>query len=310
MSTLHYSVMKTTAIDLLDIDPNGIYVDMTLGRGGHTSLILSKLDQGHLYAFDKDQQAIDYCAKRFKDSPKITLIHDDYTQISAWLHHYGVGQVNGILADLGVSSPQFDDATRGFSYRYDAPLDMRMDQRQSKTAATIVNTYSLQQLTWLFKTYGEHPFAAKIASAIVEQRAIQPIQTTFELVKIIKSALPAKVLAKKGHPAKQIFQALRIEVNGELDGLKNALDQIHDLVKPHGRVVIITFHSLEDRLVKHTFTAWSSIDPAYAHLPLTQDQLPKTDYQLITKKPIEASIDELDENHRSHSAKLRCVKRN
>ena len=310
MSQIHYSVMLEESIRLLDIDPNGIYVDLTLGRGGHSSAILDHLNQGRLIAFDKDEAAISYCREKFNDDPRVTLIHDDYSHLQHWLNQLNIAQVDGILADLGVSSPQFDDPSRGFSYRYDAPLDMRMDQTQSLSAATIVNTYSQEELTRLFRRYGEHPFARKIACAIVKARDEKQIETTFELVDIIKKALPAKELAKKGHPAKQIFQALRIEVNHELDGLTTVLSQLPDLLKPKGRAVFITFHSLEDRIVKKTFAAWSSIDPSLARLPLSQDQLPKPPFTLLTRHAYEASTDELNENHRSHSARLRAVERN
>lgn len=310
MSKLHYSVMLEQSIQLLNIDPNGTYVDLTLGRGGHSSAILNHLDQGRLIAFDKDEAAIAYGQTKFANDSRVTLIHDDYSKLKQWLNQLNIDGVNGVLADLGVSSPQFDDPQRGFSYRYDAPLDMRMDQTQSFNAQNIVNTYSLDDLTRLFRQYGEHPYARKIASAIVQSRQSQPIETTFQLVDIIKKALPAKELAKKGHPAKQIFQALRIEVNHELDGLTTVLSQLPDVLKPYGRAVFITFHSLEDRIVKKTFASWSSIDPALARLPIPQDQLPKPPFTLITRHPIEASMDELNENHRSHSALLRAVERN
>ena len=310
MSTLHYSVMLSQSIDLLNIQPNGIYVDLTLGRGGHSAAILDRLENGHLFAFDKDQAAIDYCRQRFANESRITLVQDDYAHLKHWLDHYGIVAVDGVLADLGVSSPQFDDPKRGFSYRYDAPLDMRMDQQQQLDASMIVNTYSLEELIRLFREYGEHPFAFRIAKAIVKAREIEPILTTFQLVDVIKMALPAKELNKKGHPAKQIFQALRIEVNSELDGLTTVLDQLPDLIRPQGRIVFITFHSLEDRIVKQTFAKWCAIDPTLKRLPIPQDQLPKPLFTLLTKHPLQASSQELDENHRSHSAKCRAVQRN
>ena len=310
MSTLHYSVMLFQSIDLLDVKPNGIYVDLTLGRGGHSAAILDRLDNGHLYSFDKDQAAIDYCRDRFANDSRITLIRDDYASLSQWLDHYGVSAVDGVLADLGVSSPQFDDPLRGFSYRYDAPLDMRMDQNQPLDGAVVVNTYSVDELTRLFREYGEHPHAFRIAKAIEKARTQKPIETTFELVDIIKKALPAKELNKKGHPAKQIFQALRIEVNNELHGLTTVLNELPDLIKPHGRIVFITFHSLEDRIVNKTFAKWCAIDPMLKRMPIPQEKLPKPSFTLLTKHPLQASSKELDENHRSHSAKCRAVERN
>ena len=210
----HISVLLDEAIDMLKIKPDGIYVDCTLGRGGHSSEILKRIPHGHLYAFDLDQSAIDESRKRLEAiGSNFTLIHAPFEEFNAKLDELGVGQVDGILMDLGVSSPQFDDPTRGFSYRYDARLDMRMDQSQDLDAQKIVNTYPKEELLRVLREYGEEPNAGRIASAIVKAREEKPIETTFELVDLIKSALPAAVLRKKGHPAKKTFQALRMEVN-------------------------------------------------------------------------------------------------
>ena len=225
------------------------------------------------------------------------------------LHARGVEKVDGIMMDLGVSSPQFDDSQRGFSYRFDARLDMRMNQEQDLDAEKVVNTYSEQELTRILKEYGEERYAYAIAKAIVKKRNIQPIKTTFELVDVIKSALPAKELRKKGHPAKQTFQAIRIEVNNELGALQKGIEEALDLLDVNGRCAIITFHSLEDRIVKNTFKDYSSAPFVEPRIPLKVEQMEQASFQLINRKPILATQEELDENHRSHSAKLRVIER-
>ena len=213
------------------------------------------------------------------------------------------------MMDLGVSSPQFDDSQRGFSYRFDARLDMRMNQEQDLDAEKVVNTYSEQELTRILKEYGEERYAYAIAKAIVKKRTIQPIKTTFELVDVIKSAFPAKELRKKGHPAKQTFQAIRIEVNNELGALQKGIEEALDLLDVNGRCAIITFHSLEDRIVKNTFKDYSSAPFVEPRIPLKAEQMEQASFQLINRKPILATQEELDENHRSHSAKLRVIER-
>ncbi|MDD6467764.1 MAG: 16S rRNA (cytosine(1402)-N(4))-methyltransferase RsmH [Erysipelotrichaceae bacterium] len=306
----HYSVLLKESIDALNIREDGIYVDGTLGRAGHSSEILKRLTTGHLYSFDLDEVAIEQSRPRLAQiSDHFTLIHANFEEISRELEKCGVNQVDGMIFDLGVSSPQFDQPERGFSYRYDGPLDMRMDQSQSLNAYTIVNEYPYEQLVQILYRYGEEPFAKQIARNIEKHRALKPIETTFELVDIVKEALPAKVKNKKGHPAKQTFQAIRIAVNHELDALEQMLEQSLKLLKPNGRCAVITFHSLEDRIVKTIFKEVTSAPEIDKRLPITADQLPQADFELITRKPILPSNQELDENRRSHSAKLRVIER-
>lgn len=306
----HVSVLLHETVDLLEVKPDGIYVDGTLGRGGHAGYLISKLQSGHLYAFDKDEQALRESRENLKDHlDHITMIHGDFRSMKQQLLQYGIEKVDGIMMDLGVSSPQFDDPSRGFSYRFDARLDMRMDQSQKKDAWQIVNTYEKNDLIRILKEYGEERYASSIASAIVKRRAAAPINTTFELVDVIRSALPDKELRKKGHPAKQTFQALRIEVNDELEALRKGLEDALDLLKEGGRCAVITFHSLEDRIVKNTFKDYSSAPFVEPKLPVKAEQMEQASFQLINKKPITAAEDELDENHRAHSARLRGIMR-
>lgn len=306
----HVSVLLHETVDSLNVKPDGIYVDGTLGRAGHAKYLISKLTTGHLYAFDKDEQALKESRENLKDVlDKATLIHADFSRMKEELHARGVEKVDGIMMDLGVSSPQFDDSQRGFSYRFDARLDMRMNQEQDLDAEKVVNTYSEQELTRILKEYGEERYAYAIAKAIIKKRTIQPIKTTFELVDVIKSALPAKELRKKGHPAKQTFQAIRIEVNNELGALQKGIEEALDLLDVNGRCAIITFHSLEDRIVKNTFKDYSSAPFVEPRIPLKVEQMEQASFQLINRKPILATQEELDENHRSHSAKLRVIER-
>lgn len=306
----HVSVLLHETVDLLNVKPDGIYVDGTLGRGGHAGLLISKLTTGHLYAFDKDEQAIAESRENLKDSlDKVTFIHNDFRYMQEELSRYGVEHVDGVMMDLGVSSPQFDDPKRGFSYRYDARLDMRMDQEQSKDAWQVVNTYPYQDLVRILREYGEERYTVQIARAIEHRRQEGPIDTTFQLVDVIRSALPEKELHKKGHPAKQTFQALRIEVNDELDSLERGLREACGLLDLHGRCAVITFHSLEDRLVKTTFKDLSSAPFVAPKIPLKADQMEQASFLLVNKKPVMADEQELAENHRSHSAKLRVIER-
>lgn len=307
---LHKSVLLNESIEHLAIKPDGIYVDGTLGRAGHSSEILKRLSNGHLYGFDKDQQAIKESDPILKEiGNNYTLINQDFRNIKTVLSEFGINEVNGVLLDLGVSSPQFDDPERGFSYRFDAYLDMRMDQDQSLSAYEVVNTYSEKQLTDIFFQYGEERFAKQIARKILKARALKPIMTTFELVDVIKSALPYKELSKKGHPAKQTFQALRIEVNSELDALKQGLKEAIELLAKDGRICVISFHSLEDRIVKKLFKEYTVVDKMDRRIPILPKDIKKPEYELITNKPILASDEENRENNRSHSAKLRVLKR-
>ena len=306
----HTSVLLQECIDSLVIKPNGIYVDGTLGRAGHSSEILKRIPNGHLYCFDKDQQAILESEGRLAAiGSNFTIIHAGFKNLKSELQNRGVDEIDGLLLDLGVSSPQFDEASRGFSYRYDAPLDMRMDQSQPLSAYEVVNTYEFNELMRIFYRYGEDSFAKQVARKIEQARSVKPIETTFELVDIIKSAYPAKVLNSKGHPAKKIFQAIRIEVNDELSELETVLEDALAMLKIGGRVAVISFHSLEDRIVKETFVRMSSQPKIDKRIPLLPGQLEEAPYRLVTKKPILAGEAELRENNRSHSAKLRVIER-
>ncbi len=306
----HYSVLLEESLDLLQINPEGIYVDGTLGRGGHSSRIAEKLTTGHLYSFDKDTTAIEESSKRLEPwKDKVTLIHSDFSKMKEKLNELGVYEIDGLILDLGVSSPQFDDPERGFSYRFDARLDMRMDQSQMLSAYEVINQYDQKELTQIFRKYGEEPFAGPIARRIVEKREKEAIETTFDLVNAIKEALPMKVKAKKGHPAKKVFQAVRIEVNQELSSLETGLKDGLQMLKSKGRAAVITFHSLEDRIVKEMFVEHSSAPKVDKRIPLRPDQIKEADYQLLNKKPILPSENENEENNRSHSAKLRGIER-
>ncbi len=305
----HITVLKNEAVEALNIKEDGIYVDCTLGGGGHSSLILSKLKTGHLYSFDQDEYAISR-AKTVLDKigTNYTIINSNFKNIKEELNKLGIDHVDGVLYDLGVSSFQFDDPSRGFSYRYDAVLDMRMDQRQELTAKKIVNEDSYETLALYFNKYGDEKFASKIAQKIVEYRKTKEIETTFELVDIIKSALPQKVLNQKGHPAKKVFQALRVAVNNELNVFEKSLDDAIELLNPKGRVVVITFQSAEDKICKYTFKKCSTLDIPEG-LPIMTKNL-EAPYKMINKSAILPSDEEIQNNNRSHSAKMRVLERN
>lgn len=306
----HVSVLLREAIDALNIKENGIYVDLTLGRGGHSREIAKHLTKGHLYAFDKDEEAINESRENLKEfSKKVTIIRDDFRNFAQDLEKEGVEKVDGILMDLGVSSPQFDEGERGFSYRENSRLDMRMDTRQKLTAYDVVNTYSLSDLTRVFREYGEDKYSYQIARKIVEKRQQNSIETTSDLVAIIKESKPQKELNKKGHPAKQIFQALRIEVNDELGALKEALEQGLKILAVHGRIVVITFHSLEDRITKNAFGEVSKVEGSRKNVFALPSEKDQPSYRLVNNKIITPSEDELARNPRSHSAKMRVVER-
>ena len=305
----HISVLLDECIENLNIRENGIYVDGTLGRAGHSCEILKKLKNGHLYCFDIDQNAIDESKEKLEMiSNNFTIIKANFADMKNQLANLGVKKVDGILLDIGVSSPQFDDPNRGFSYRYDTRLDMRMDQSQNLDAYKIVNEYSFNDLVRILTQYGEEKFAKNIARNIEKQRLIAPIETTGQLVEIIKQSYPAKQLTKQGHPAKQTFQALRIEVNNELVNLEKAVKDALDLLNSDGRLAIISFHSLEDEIVKRIFKQVSTVK-VDKHIILKANEIGESYYYLINKKPILASQQELEENHRSHSAKLRVIAR-
>lgn len=304
----HKSVLLKEAIELLNIKPDGIYVDATTGGGGHSSLILSRLTTGHLYCFDQDEYAFQRAKQKLDEVGKnYTFIQANFVDLQEALKEYKVDHIDGILYDLGVSSFQLDMQERGFSYRLDAPLDMRMDQRQALSAYTIVNQYSFEEISQILYRYGEEPFAKAIARKIEEKRKEAPIKTTLELVEVIKSALPAKVLRAKGHPAKQTFQALRIAVNDELRVFEKSILQALELLNKEGRAVVITFHSLEDRICKTVFKEKSTIQ-ILKGVPMIINEKPEFD--LITKKPILPSLEEIEENNRAHSAKMRCIQKN
>lgn len=311
MEFSHKSVLLDETIESLQIKPDGIYVDGTLGGGGHSYEICKRLsDKGRLIGIDQDAAAIEAASERLREfKDKVTIIRSNYCEIKQQLNNIGVTSVDGIILDLGVSSYQLDTADRGFTYREDdAPLDMRMDQRQMRTARDIVNEYSEMELYGIIRDYGEDKFAKNIAKHIVRARQEKPIETTGELIHIIKAAIPAKVRAVGGHPAKRTFQAIRIELNNELGVLSDSLDTMIDLLNDEGRLSIITFHSLEDRIVKNSFRR--NEDPC-----ICPKEFPvcvcgrKSKGKVITRKPILPGAGELAENKRSKSAKLRVFER-
>ena len=308
MEFKHYSVMLEETIEELKIRPDGIYMDGTLGGAGHSSEIAKRLTTGHLYGIDQDAAAIETATERLKPyKENVTVIRNNYCNAIADLAERGVTEFDGILLDLGVSSYQLDTGERGFSYRYDAPLDMRMDQRQTLTAEQIVNEYSESDLYRIIRDYGEDKFAKNIAKHIVAARKTKKIETTFQLDEIIHAAIPAK-MRTGGHPAKQTFQAIRIECNSELKVLENSLDEMIKALRPGGRICIITFHSLEDRIVKTAFRKNENpctCPPEFPVCVCGKKSLGK----VITRKPITPSEKELGENTRSASAKLRVFER-
>lgn len=303
----HITVLKEEAVDALNIKDDGIYVDATLGGGGHSSLILSKLKKGHLYSFDQDDYAISR-AKEELDTVgnNYTIIKSNFVNLKERLNELGVYHIDGILYDLGVSSFQFDMEERGFSYRLDGPLDMRMNQNQELSAKTIVNEWPVSKLIEIFYRYGEEKFAKQIAFQIDKVRHEKEISTTFELVDIIKSALPQKVLKQKGHPAKQVFQALRVAVNDELTVFEKSLLDALDMLNSDGRAVVITFQSLEDRICKSIFKEKSTLDIPEGLPVIIKEEAP---FELISRKPILPSEEELNNNNRSHSAKMRILRK-
>lgn len=306
----HVSVLLNEAIDALNIKKDGIYVDLTLGRGGHSSKILEKLTTGKLYCFDQDKEAIEQSRPRLeKISSNFEIIKSNFRYFKEELEKRGINKVDGILMDLGVSSPQFDNEERGFSYKGSARLDMRMDQEQSLDAYEVINNYSLNELCRIFREYGEDKYYYQIARKIVQNRIDSPIETTDELVDIIKSCKPQKELMKKGHPAKQIFQAIRIEVNDELGALKEALQKAIDMVDKNGRIVVISFHSLEDRIVKNMFNSVAKIQGDRLNLYTLPDEIEKPKYELVNNKIIVPSEKEMEVNSRSKSAKMRILTR-
>lgn len=307
----HITVLLNETVDYLDIKPDGKYVDCTLGGAGHSEYLLSQLnDNGHLYCFDQDLNAINNAKLRLKeyiDQGMVTFIHSNFINIKEELNKLQVFKVDGILYDLGVSSPQLDEKDRGFSYQQDAKLDMRMNQTQKLTAYDVVNTYSYQDLVKIFYKYGEEKFSKQIARKIESARQEKTIETTYELVELIKEGIPAAARRKGGHPAKRIFQAIRIEVNNELNSIETSVTDAIDLLEVGGRISVITFHSLEDRIVKHIFKEQSTVSNDLPRgLPVIPVEMqPKL--KLITKKPIIPSEQEILNNRRARSSKLRVV---
>ena len=304
----HISVLLEESISSLNLDESSIIVDATLGYGGHSSNILERIKKGHLFAFDQDSEAIRHSTDRLKKiGTNFTIIKSNFVHLQEELNNLGVYKIDGALFDLGVSSPQLDDEERGFSFHNDAKLDMRMDRDQELSAYEVVNNYSKEELSRIFTKYGEDKFANNIAKKIVEYRESKPIETTLELVEVIKTAVPMKFRIDK-HPARQIFQAIRIEVNHELDVIEPAINKALDMLNVGGRVAVITFHSLEDRLVKNIFKEKCKIDDRVKGLPnIPEEYLP--DFKLIYNKAIAPSEEEIKNNPRARSSKLRVIER-
>ncbi len=306
----HVSVLRRECIEALQIKPNGIYVDCTTGGGGHSLEIAKRLtDGGRLIAIDRDEDALRAAGKRLADfADRVTFVHSNYAMLQSVLADLGIPGVDGVLADLGVSSYQLDTAERGFSYMQDAPLDMRMDREQPLRAYDVVNTYSEEELRRIFYDFGEEKFARNIAANIVKKRSERPIETTLELAELVKASMPKTAREGGHHPAKRTFQAIRIEVNSELSSIPPALDAAVHALNPGGRIAVITFHSLEDRLVKQKFAALSSGCTCPREFPVCVCGK-KPVVRVITKKPVTAGEDELAVNPRSRSAKLRVAEK-
>ena len=304
----HISVLLNESISSLNLKENSIIVDATLGYGGHSSNILDRIKKGYLFAFDQDSEAIRHSTDRLsKIGTNFTIIKSNFVNMKEELSKLGVEKVDGVLFDLGVSSPQLDEAERGFSYHEDAKLDMRMDRDNKLSAYEVVNLYSMNDLIRIFYKYGEDKFSKQIAKKIVEKRKEKPIETTLELVEVIKSAVPMKFRIDK-HPARQIFQAIRIEVNKELDVIEPALKDAMELLNVGGRISVITFHSLEDKIVKNLFKEKCKIDDKVKGLPnIPEEYLP--DFRLVEEKPIVPSEEELEKNPRARSSKLRVIEK-
>ncbi len=306
----HTTVLLKETVDGLNIRPDGVYVDCTLGGAGHSEYLVSQLsDEGRLICFDQDMTAIDNAKVRLAPYiNRVTFVHSNFRYLKEELANLGISKVDGVLYDLGVSSPQLDNAERGFSYHQDAPLDMRMDTTAELTAYHVVNEWDYNDLVRIFYRYGEEKFSKQIARKIEEARKTQPIRTTGELVELIKEGIPAAARRKGGHPAKRIFQAIRIAVNDELGSEEESLQQALDVIRVGGRVSVITFHSLEDRLCKTIFKEASSLPELPPGLPVIPEEL-SPPIKLVTRKPILPSEEELQENNRARSAKLRIAER-
>ncbi len=308
MKKMHYSVLLKESIDGLNIKDGGTYVDCTLGYAGHSKVILEKNKKGKLFAFDEDENAVKYSKEALSSiGDNFTIFKENFANLKETLEKENILKVDGFLFDLGFSSPQIDDAKRGFSFKLNAPLDMRMDTQNSFTAKDVVNTYSLEKLTDIFFKYAEEKYSKVIASAICKERKNKEIVTTFELVDIIQKAVGASYFYKN-HPEREIFQAIRIEVNNELSVIEKALPDAIDMLSKGGRICVITFHSLEDRLVKQIFKKYSEVDDILKGMIDIPDEY-KPKIKIINKKPILPTDEEINENSRSHSAKLRIVER-
>ncbi len=305
---MHISVLLKESIDSLNIKEDGTYVDCTLGYAGHSSEILKRIKRGSLFAFDQDQQAINFSQERLSSiANNYTIIKSNFRYLKEKLNNLGVTEVDGILFDLGVSSPQLDEGDRGFSYHQDAKLDMRMDKDAELSAYDVVNEYDEQKLATIFFQYGEEKYARSIAKNIIKNRLIKPINTTFELVDIIKKSVPEKYSRDK-HPARKVFQAIRIEVNHELEILEKSMLDAASILKVGGRLSVITFHSLEDRIIKNVFKELSEVDKVVKGLPNIPEEY-QPNYKLITTKATIPSSEELELNNRSRSSKLRVIER-
>ena len=309
MEFKHISVLLQESVDALDINPDGIYVDGTMGGGGHSEAVASKLSpKGLLIGIDRDTEALEASSKRLESFDNVHYAHNNYKNVKDVLMEEGIDAIDGAVLDLGVSSYQLDCAERGFSYMEDAPLDMRMNRENPKSAYDVINTYSERELSDIFFKYGEEKFSRKIASIIADRRKDKPIETTLELVDIIKAAIPERFRQKGSHPAKRVFQAVRIEVNGELEDLRYALDNFFDVLKPGGRLSVITFHSLEDRIVKTAFNDYATGCTCPKDFPICVcGKKPRG--KVITRKPVLPSDEECEFNKRSKSAKLRVVEK-
>ena len=303
---MHKTVLLNEAIDNLNLKEDGIYVDATLGFGGHSGLILKRVKRGFLFAFDQDEMAIEYSDKKLSEiGNNYEIIKSNFVNLKEELNKRGINKIDGIVFDLGVSSPQLDIPERGFSYHNDAPLDMRMDRDKEFSAYDVVNTYSYNDLVRILREYGEEKYASSIANNIIKTRENKKIETTLELVEVIKKSMPYKAM-KDSHPARKTFQAIRIEVNNELGVLRDALEEAIEMLNVGGRISVITFHSLEDKIVKEIFNKYSKVDSSLSKLPfIPKEYLPK--FKLITN--ITPSKEELEENNRARSSRLRVIER-
>ncbi|MEE0634200.1 MAG: 16S rRNA (cytosine(1402)-N(4))-methyltransferase RsmH [Bacilli bacterium] len=303
---MHKTVLLNEAIDNLNVKEDGIYVDATLGFGGHSGLILKRVKRGFLFAFDQDEMAIEYSDKKLSEiGNNYEIIKSNFVNLKEELNKRGIDKIDGIVFDLGVSSPQLDIPERGFSYHNDAPLDMRMDRDKEFSAYDVVNTYSYNDLVRTLREYGEEKYASSIANNIIKTRENKKIETTLELVEVIKKSMPYKAM-KDSHPARKTFQAIRIEVNNELGVLRDALEEAIEMLNVGGRISVITFHSLEDKIVKEIFNKYSKVDSSLSKLPfIPKEYLPK--FKLIAN--ITPSKEELEENNRARSSRLRVIER-